>query len=381
MLGMSTGKRPALLGFAGLLAMIALRPAIAGAQQAIVTGKVTAQVGGQPLSDARVFVVGSTLAATTNAEGQYTLRGVPVGSIEIRMIRVGYHEQKKPLVVTAGASTTLDFAMKWRSFNCRRSSRRRRASNAASKSATRSRRRRRLEARRRIADHEHRDLLVAKAPGVVVLPGAMTGTAGTVRIRGVSSLSLSNAPIWVVDGVRFNARTVCRSRRRRHADQLYESQRPESRRHRGHRDREGPVGRDAVRNGCVERRHRRHDEEGTRRAARAGTGSAKADASRINAHYPDTYAIWGHRPAAPTTQVRCLLRELPGKTCIQDSVTSLNIVDVSRPHAGAHRQSQSVRRAGERRNRADSLLRQRRLSERNRTDSLARTPRSRVSIR
>ena len=98
MLGMSTGKRPALLGFAGLLAMIALRPAIAGAQQAIVTGKVTAQVGGQPLSDARVYVVGSTLAASTNAEGQYTLRGVPVGSIEIRMIRVGYQEQKKPLV-------------------------------------------------------------------------------------------------------------------------------------------------------------------------------------------------------------------------------------------------------------------------------------------
>src|SRR5439155_19799833 len=42
-------------------------------------------------------------------------------------------------------------------------------------------------------------------PGVVVLPGSMTGTAGTIRIRGASSLSLSNAPIWMVDGVRFNA--------------------------------------------------------------------------------------------------------------------------------------------------------------------------------
>src|SRR4029077_2862565 len=49
------------------------------------------------------------------------------------------------------------------------------------------------------------DLLVAKAPGVVVLPGNMTGTAGTIRIRGVSSLSLSNAPIWVGDAVRFNS--------------------------------------------------------------------------------------------------------------------------------------------------------------------------------
>jgi len=80
MLGMSTGRRPALFGMA-LLAAVALTPAMLQAQQATVTGKVTGQAGGTPLSDARVYVVGSTLAATTNAEGQYTLRGVPVGTM------------------------------------------------------------------------------------------------------------------------------------------------------------------------------------------------------------------------------------------------------------------------------------------------------------
>ena len=100
MLGMSTGKRPALFGMA-LIAVTAMSPATLHAQQATVTGKVTAQTGGTPLPDARVYVVGSTLAATTNAEGQYTLRGVPVGTIEIRVIRVGYQEQKKPIAVAA----------------------------------------------------------------------------------------------------------------------------------------------------------------------------------------------------------------------------------------------------------------------------------------
>src|SRR5438034_335868 len=49
------------------------------------------------------------------------------------------------------------------------------------------------------------DLMVAKAPGVVVLPGNMTGSAPTVRIRGIKSLSLTSEPIYVIDGIRMNS--------------------------------------------------------------------------------------------------------------------------------------------------------------------------------
>src|SRR6185295_8729203 len=51
-------------------------------------------------------------------------------------------------------------------------------------------------------------MVVAKAPGVVVLPAVMTGGAPTIRIRGLSSISLTNAPIWIVDGIRFDAATT-----------------------------------------------------------------------------------------------------------------------------------------------------------------------------
>src|SRR5439155_1107689 len=55
--------------------------------------------------------------------------------------------------------------------------------------------------------------LVAKAPGVVVLPGAMTGAAPVIRIRGLGSLAttgsgVTNNPIYVVDGVRVATATV-----------------------------------------------------------------------------------------------------------------------------------------------------------------------------
>ena len=47
------------------------------------------------------------------------------------------------------------------------------------------------------------DLLTAQAPGVQVLPGNMTGAGSRVRVRGTSSISLSNDPIYIIDGIRM----------------------------------------------------------------------------------------------------------------------------------------------------------------------------------
>ena len=49
------------------------------------------------------------------------------------------------------------------------------------------------------------DLLVAKAPGVQVLPSNMTGGGSRVRVRGTASLSLSNDPIYIIDGIRMTS--------------------------------------------------------------------------------------------------------------------------------------------------------------------------------
>jgi hypothetical protein len=49
----------------------------------------------------RVVVVNSSLTTLTGVDGRYTLRGVPTGSIEVRVLRVGYTEQKKSVSVAA----------------------------------------------------------------------------------------------------------------------------------------------------------------------------------------------------------------------------------------------------------------------------------------
>ncbi len=38
------------------------------------------------------------------------------------------------------------------------------------------------------------DLLVAKVPGMVVIPGAFTNGAANIHIRGLNSISLNNGP-------------------------------------------------------------------------------------------------------------------------------------------------------------------------------------------
>ena len=104
--------------------------------------------------------------------------------------------------------------------------------------------------------------MVAKAPSVVVLPGNETGSSPVVRIRGTNSLSLSNAPIYVIDGVRLTSSSVGVGTGGTTTSFLNDVS-PED-----IEDIEivkGPSAATLVRHRRRQRRHRHHDEEGTRR--------------------------------------------------------------------------------------------------------------------
>ena len=95
------------LGLSLLVAPLGVR-----AQQAVITGRVSAAESNENLADSRVMIVNSSTVTQTNSEGRYTFRNVPTGTIEVRVIRVGYQEQKKSVTVAPGVSVTLDFSMK-----------------------------------------------------------------------------------------------------------------------------------------------------------------------------------------------------------------------------------------------------------------------------
>jgi len=293
----------------------------AAAQQATLTGRVTS-AGGTPLSEARVAIVGTTLQVLTNAEGRFTIRGITPGAVEVRVFRLGYTEQKKPITITAGSSPTLDFAMLASAVNMDEfvvtaTGVQRRAEVGNSISVITA-----VERVRETPIHNMGDLLVAKAPGLSVLPGNMSGSGAQIRIRGLNSVSRSNAPIYIIDGVRMEGGSGGFGVGGTNSSRLNDIT-PE--------DIEdiavikGPAaatlyGTNAA-NGVISIKTK----SGRRGQTRYAYTAERGIITDPNAYW-DTYAIWGHTPAAPTVQTRCLLTTIASGACIQDSVTSANMM-------------------------------------------------------
>ena len=179
----------------------------AEAQQATgtVSGRVTEEATGTPIPAASIQVMGTTIGLQTTQTGEFTLRQVPAGTQVLRMLRVGYGERRDTITVTAGQTTTVDARM------------RAVAISLSPIVTTATGQQRRVEVGNAIAQIDASDvvetrpvatvgdLLTARTPGVQVLGSGATGTGARVRIRGTSSLSLSNDPIYVIDGVRMQS--------------------------------------------------------------------------------------------------------------------------------------------------------------------------------
>ena len=79
--------------------------------QGTITGRITNEQG-QPLGNTRVIVVGGSAGATTSEDGKYTLRNLPAVSVDLQAFHVGQQSLKKTVVVPATGSVTADFVLK-----------------------------------------------------------------------------------------------------------------------------------------------------------------------------------------------------------------------------------------------------------------------------
>ena len=80
-----------------LILFVAAGVANVSAQTRVVTGQVTDAVAGASVDAARISVRGTTISVMTRADGSFTV-GVPVGSVELVVLRIGY----KRAVLTVG---------------------------------------------------------------------------------------------------------------------------------------------------------------------------------------------------------------------------------------------------------------------------------------
>ncbi|TGE25889.1 TonB-dependent receptor [Hymenobacter aquaticus] len=171
----------------------------------LVTGPVSGRVvdaKGEPLPGVTVVVAGTTLGSATNTNGEYLIQDVPAGAQTLVISSVGYVTTRLPITVVDGqptqvGSTTLSEdtqALSEVVVVGYGTQSRQELTTAVSSVSSKA-----LE-RQTVAGFDQ--ALQGQTPGVqVTSPSGAPGAGINVRIRGNSSVSLSNSPLYVIDGV------------------------------------------------------------------------------------------------------------------------------------------------------------------------------------
>jgi TonB-linked SusC/RagA family outer membrane protein len=184
--------------------LLALALTTVGSANAQAPGRVVGTVtsnAGQPVSGASVVVVGTGSSTLTGQDGRYTLTGVAAGAHQIRASSIGYGEVTQQVTVAAGASVTVDFQLTPQAIQLEGvvavgygTQERRTVTGAVSS----------VQAKEltEVPTSNAIKALQDRVPGVdITNSGNKPGDGVSIRIRGVRSISGSNDPLYVVDGV------------------------------------------------------------------------------------------------------------------------------------------------------------------------------------
>ena len=201
-------RKPILLS--GLMIMLAVLMTFSAAasssltlQQKKVTGKVTDATTGEALPGVTIVIRGTTTGVASDLDGSYSI-DVPSNNTVLQFTSVGYASQE----VTVGSRTVINVGMQSDVTMIEElvvvgyGFKKKRDLTGSISSITAS----------SIEDTPVKDVLSAlqgRAPGVFVTSNSgAPGDGITVRVRGYSSLNSGNDPLYVIDGVPVESRTL-----------------------------------------------------------------------------------------------------------------------------------------------------------------------------
>jgi TonB-linked SusC/RagA family outer membrane protein len=168
-----------------------------------VAGVVVDARTGRPFEGARVAVLGQPITVRTDAQGRFRLAGLAGDSVRLNVTMIGHRPVNRTVSV---GRTDVRVELQAQAVNL--------AEVIVTGTAGRAERRTlgNLVTTVQAADVQAispapdvSNLINARAPGVVVVPGTgQVGAGPRIRIRGTNSFSLSDQPLIYVDGVRIN---------------------------------------------------------------------------------------------------------------------------------------------------------------------------------
>jgi TonB-dependent starch-binding outer membrane protein SusC len=169
-----------------------------------ITGRVVDSTSQQPLTGVTVIIEGTQRGAVTGSDGTFRMPGVPAGTTSVRARRIGYISQAKTVAVGASATADVQFALNAS------------ASVLEGVVVTGYGSQRRVAVTGSIASIDADaanvgvitnvdQMIQGRAAGVnMVQNSGEPGGGAQIRIRGGTSISASNDPLYVIDGVPVN---------------------------------------------------------------------------------------------------------------------------------------------------------------------------------
>src|SRR5205809_1288602 len=169
-----------------------------------VTGKVLDGTTQQPVSNVEVAIAGTPHRELTHADGSFLVTGIPPGAYRLRATRIGYGSQVQDVTVTAGGTTTVQLTLLPAAAILEPvvvtgyGTQRREAITGSVSSVNAS--------AANVGVVANVDQMIqGRAAGVdIIQNNGEPGAGAQILIRGGSSISNTNDPLYVVDGVPIN---------------------------------------------------------------------------------------------------------------------------------------------------------------------------------
>jgi len=186
------------------LVFATLQPA--AAQRGVVEGQVVESQSGEPLPGVNVTVRGEQIGASTDPEGTYTIPNVPAGTQVIEARFVGFQTEAQEVEVSAGETVVVDFEMQEARVGLEEVVVTGTGGEVQQKSIGHTVSRVDFSGIEDVGTSSIEDALMGKEAGVNInMSSGSIDQEPRIRIRGSSSISMSNEPLVYVDGVRVNS--------------------------------------------------------------------------------------------------------------------------------------------------------------------------------
>jgi len=174
----------------------------AKAQQRSIKGKVTDASNGDPLPGANVYIPKLNIGAATGVNGTYVISSVPTGTYTVTVTYVGYKKYTTTVEV-ADHNVTLNVKLQASNVGLNQvfvtAQGEKKTKNELSYSAQQVQ----PQSIQSVHAQNFTNLLSGKVSGLDVRPSNTMGGSTNMVLRGITSLTGNNQPLFVIDGVPF----------------------------------------------------------------------------------------------------------------------------------------------------------------------------------